>query len=362
MKFRFPGILDLYLIRQFLLTFAVAISLIIGITVVFDISEKLDGFLGKYGVAPTFHEIVFDYYLNFIPYFITLFSPLFVFISVIYFTSRLAYRYEIVSIHTSGWSFSRLLLPYLTASLIVAGGIFVVQNYIIPPANKKRIKFERTYLKRQTLTTPNMHHKISDNEYVYCERFEIQTRRAVRFAYERIEDGQLKYRILCHDATYDSLAGIWHLNRYMAKNTGGKWRTGNVLDTIFPFTNEIFKLDLKIVELMSNRELRGFIEQERKKGSPFLVYYEVEKHARTANPLAAVILTLIAVPIASRKVRGGIGIQLAMGITLAFSYVFIQKVSSSFAINGGLAPWLGVWLPNFIFAGVGIILSKFAQR
>ncbi len=363
MRFRFPGIADWYIIRNFLGTFAVAISLIIGITIVFDISEKLDGFLGKYGKAPTLNEIVLDYYLNFIPYFITLFSPLFVFISVIYFTSRLAYRYEIIALHTAGWSFTRLLVPYLAAAMLLASGIFLVSNYVIPHANQTRIKFERTYLKRQNLSTPNTHQKVSDTEYVYCERFDFEGKKAVRFSYERIENGQLTYRLLCDEARYDSLAGVWHLYRYMAGKTGEKgWRKGAVMDTIFPFNHEIFRVDLKVVELMSNRELSNFIEAERKKGSAFLPYYEVESHSRTANPMAAIILTLIAVPIASRKMRGGIGIQLAFGISLAFAYVFIQKVTNSFAISGGIPPWLGVWLPNFIFGGIGIILSKFAQR
>jgi lipopolysaccharide export system permease protein len=362
---RFPSKIDRYLIRNFLLTFVVAISLIIGITIVFDISERLDGFIGKYGQAPTLKEIIVDYYFNFIPFFVNLFSPLFVFISAIYFTSRMAYRLEIISIITSGWSYRRLVLPYATAALMIGFTSYSLSNWVIPRANEGRLAFERTYFRKSSGTSPNLHQRISKNEFIFAERYNPEKKQVINFAYEWIENGKLTYRILARTAEYDSISGTWMLKDYFARNLGdaeSPWRLGERLDTIFPFTPEVFNVDLRQIEIMTNRELSDFIEKERAKGSANLDYYLLEKHSRNANPATALILTLIALPVSSRKLRGGIGIQLAFGVALAFGYILIQKVTYSFTLSGSLSPFLGVWLPNIIFAGVGIILAKFAQR
>jgi lipopolysaccharide export system permease protein len=362
---KFPSKIDRYLIRQFLLTFCVAISLIIGITIVFDISERLDAFIGKYGVAPTFKEIVFDYYLNFIPFFVNLFSPLFVFISVIYFTSRLAYRMEIISIITAGWSYRRLMLPYLVSALLIGSVSYGLSNYIIPRANAKRIAFERQYFRRASTFSMNVHQRIGKNEYVYAERYGQTNEEVYGFAYEVIEGGVLRYKILAKTAYYNREDNTWSLHDYLARNPESPpstWRRGAQLDTVLPLKPELLAMDLRQIEIMTQTQLNAFIEAERSRGSTQLPYYLVEKHSRNAAPLAAIILTLIAVPVSSRKLRGGIGVQLAFGVALAFSYIMIQKITVSFALNGALDPFLGIWIPNLIFAMIGGFLAKFAQQ
>lgn len=362
---RFFSKIDRYIIRNFLLTFLVAISLIIAITVVFDFSEKIDGFMGKYGKIPTLEEVIFDYYFNFIPYFVNLFSPLFVFISVIYFTSRMAYRLEIISIITTGWSYTRLLWPFILASTVVAAMSYGLTNLVIPKANEGRLEFENTYFRRGRVSTGDEHIALGNECFVYAESFNLQQNLALKFCFTQKEGLRLVYRIQAHEARYDSLRNVWTLRQYLARHIGPEGeriRQGESMDTTLDVKPADFIRNVKIVETMSNKELADFIEFQRSRGSNFLPYFLIEKFGRSANPIAAIILTLIAVPISARKVRGGIGLQLAFGVALAFAYVFLQKVTVSFALNGVISPWLGVWLPNFIYVVIAFILAKFAQR
>ena len=363
----FLGKIDRYIIRQFLQTFFVAILLILSITVVFDFSEKLDGFMGKYGATPSASEITWKYYANFIPYFGNLFSPLFIFISVIYFTSRMAYRMEIVAILNSGWSYWRLLFPFILAATLVASLSYALTNFVIPQANRERLEFESTYFRKGLGASPNLHLQLSPGEFVFTDMYNQHRKSAGRFCYERIDSNfNLKYKILSKEGFYDSLSGSWRFYLGVAR----RWQNNGTVvtrafenwDTILPITPNMLQRDIKIVEALGNSELNEFIELQTLSGSIYLPFYLIEKHGRQANPISALILTFIAVPISSRKARGGIGIQLAAGVTLAFAYIFLQKMTVSFAINGVLTPWLGVWLPNFIYVGIGFILAKFAQR
>jgi len=363
----FFGKIDRYIIRQFLQTFFVAILLIVSISVVFDFSEKLDGFLGKYGPIPTASDIVWKYYANFIPYFGNLFSPLFVFISVIYFTSRMAARMEIIAILNSGWSYWRLLFPFLFSATVVASLSYALTNFVIPEANKERLEFESTYFRRGIIGSPNFHLQISPGEFIFTDMYNEHRKSAGRFCYERVDSNlTLKYKVISKEGFYDSLTGVWRFYLGVSR----RWHDNGTLvtqefenwDTILPVTPKMLQRDIKIVEALANKELNDFIDQQTLSGSIYLPFYLIEKHGRQANPISALILTFIAVPISSRKARGGIGFQLAIGVALAFAYIFLQKMTVSFALNGVIAPWLGVWLPNFFYIGIGFILAKFAQR
>lgn len=357
--------IDRYIMGKFLATFFVAILLIILLTIAFDISEKLDGFIGRNNLKPTMKEILVDYYLNFIPYFVTLFSPLFVFISVIFFTSRMASRLELISILDTGTSFVRMLMPFMAAAFIVASMSWSLTNFVLPRSNEVRIAFERKYFSRFTGVSPNFHRDPSPGAMVYVERFDPKNNVGTKFSYKQMTGAQVTLWIQSADIRFDSTRAHWILNDFIVRNFDGvkeSMRKGAVLDTVFDFMPSFFRQDLKRIEMMTNSELNAFIEDEREKGSKFVNNYLLEKHQRTATPFSTIILTLLAVPIASRKVRGGIGFHLAMGVGLAFTYIFMQKVTNTYAINNTLSPFMAVWLPNILYGIIGLVLTKFAQK
>ena len=357
--------IDRYIIFTFLATFFVSIFLILSLTIVFDVSEKLDGLMGRGEIKPTMYEIIFDYYLNFIPYFSILFSPLFVFISVIFFTSRMASRLEIVSILSTGISYWRLLVPFLTAATMIAVLSWTLTNFILPKSNEVRIGFEKKYFRKYKEFSPNFHRQLQKGEFVYVERYDFKENRASKFAFEKIVDDKLVFKIMSGHIVYDSLTGGWQLHDYIIRGFNGNKETirkGARLDTTFAFTPSFFKMDLKKIDMMTYQELNDFIEEEKARGSDYINHYLIEKHQRNSNPFSTIILTLLAVPIASRKVRGGIGLHLAMGVALAFTYIFFMRITTTFALNGILIPFVAVWLPNIFFAGIGIILTRYAQK
>lgn len=357
---------DRYIISKYLVTFFVIIGLIIALASAFDFSERLDGFMGRgTNKPPKVSEILRDYYLNFAIFFANMFAPLFAFIAVIFFTSRMASRLEIISILSTGTSYWRLLLPFMTAAVFLASLNWVSGNYIIPKANLDKMNFEKKYFGRANISLPNIHRQYSDSEFVYVKNFNFPTKIGTNFAYEKFVDGQLTKKIMCHAAIYDSLKGNWRLQDYIIRDMDGlkeKMVRGNTMDTLFPFTPDLFKTETKIMVTMSNRELDEFIKAEKAKGSKYVNIYLLEKHQRNANPFAIIIMTLLAVPIASRKVRGGIGFHLAMGVALAFTYIYIGKVFNASAASGGIDPFWALWIPNILFFALAGVLIRFAQK
>lgn len=357
--------IDRYIMGKYLATFFVAIFLILLISIVFDISEKLDAFLGKGGIQPTTKELILDYYVNFMAYFGVLFSPLFAFISVIFFTSRMASRMELISILDTGTSFVRMLRPFMMAAALIAGMSWTITNFILPRSNEVKISFERKYISRFSGVAMHFHRELNPGEYIYVERFDSKTASGTRFAYEKIKDEQLVQKIMSNSIHYDSLRGHWIMEKYIIRDINGMneaMRTGDVLDTVLDFKPDLFKMDLKQMDMMTNRELNNFIEQEKKRGAEYVTFFEIEKHNRNAIPFSTIILTLLAVPIASRKVRGGIGFHLAIGVALAFTYIFMQKVTTTYATKNILSPMIAVWLPNVMYTIVGMVLIRFAQK
>jgi lipopolysaccharide export system permease protein len=351
--------IDLYIIRKFLGTFVFAMGLIILIVIIFDFSEKIDDFIEKQ--APL-REIIFAYYFNFIPYFVNLFSPLFTFIAVIFFTSRLAFNTEIVAMLTSGISFRRLMVPYLISAIIL--GLFSVflSNILIPPANKKRLDFEATYVKNPaTFRDRNIHMQIRPGVFIFLESFNDRTNLGWRFTMEHITDGELVYKMTADNVRWDSLSGNWTIENYHVRTINRlqeELSFGNRLDTVLPFTPRDFVQNLKEMETMNFTELSDYISNEKLKGSENVKFYEVEMHRRLAFPFSTLVLTLIGVSLSSRKVRGGVGLHLGSGLALSFAFIMFMQISTTFATKGNLHPMLSVWIPNIFFGLIGLYLYK----
>jgi lipopolysaccharide export system permease protein len=355
--------IDFYIMRKFLGTFFFAIALIILIVIVFDLSEKIDDFIEK--KAPL-SEILFVYYANFIPYFINLFSPLFTFIAVIFFTSRLAFNSEIIAMLSSGISFRRMLLPYLISAVILALLSTYLSNFLIPQANEKRLAFEYTYVRTpQTFRERNIHMQVRPGIFIFMESYNQRLGSGSRFTLERIEDGGLTYKLMADNISYDSIANTWSIRNYNVRTIDGlseRLEFGARLDTVLPFTPNDFIQDLKEMEVMNFGELRRFIANERLKGSENVKFYEVEKHRRLSYPFSTLVLTLIGVSLSSQKVRGGVGLHLGAGIGLSFAFILFMQVSTTFATNGNLHPFLSVWIPNLVFGILGAYLLKKAPK
>ena len=352
-------ILDRYIIQKFLGTFFFALALILSITVVFDISEKIDDFLEKQ--AP-FKAIVFDYYLNFIPYFANLFSPLFVFISVIFFTSRMAANTEIVAILGSGISFKRLIVPYMVAATVIASLAFYFNNWVIPHSTKVRLEFENRYIKNPfKFIYRNIHRQLSPGNFIFFESYNNSDNIGYQFSYEKFKDGKLYYKLMSDRIVWDSTLSKWKLENYAIREINGmheKLIQGVSFDTIYSFKPEEFQRRENNIETMDTPALRNYINEERLHGAENTTFMDVERYRRTSLPFATFILTIIGVSVSSRKVRGGIGIQIGFGILLSFTYIMFMQISQTFAINANFPALLAVWIPNIFFAVVAIFLYR----
>ncbi len=333
------------------------------IVVVFDISEKIDDFLGK--EAP-FKAIVFDFYFNFIPYFVNLFSPLFTFIAVILFTSKMAVRTEIVAILSSGVSYYRLLLPYMISAIVIALLSLYLNNFVIPIATKKRIAFEDRYIRNEFHNRDrNIHIQLTPGNYIYLESYSTTDNTGYKFAVEKFTDGQLNSKLMAETIKWDSLKSNWTLSNYYVRSIIGleeNIKKGVKLDTILGFTPKEFGRKDNTIETMDYAELNAYIESEKLKGSNNIELCEIEKYKRTAFPFATFILTIIGVSIASRKVRGGIGMHIGIGILISFTFILFMQVSTTFAASGLVSPLVAVWIPNILFSFLALFLLKIAQK
>ena len=355
--------LDRYIISKFLGTFVFALVLIILIVVIFDISEKIDDFLVKQ--APL-KAIIFDYYLNFIPYFANLFSAMFIFIAVIFFTSKLAGNSEIIAILSSGVSYRRLMFPYFISALILSIFSYLLINWIIPPANKHRLEFEEKYVRNKfSNTQQDIHQQIMPGQYIYMESYSTDYNIGYKFAIEQIENGELKSKLVSEYVQWDTSLNKWQAsNCYVRRFEDGKElvEAHRKLDTTLNLLPADFARRRDVVEAMNYQELNEFIESETMKGAENVVLWKLEKHRRFASVFSTFILTLIGVSLSSRKRRGGIGLNIGMGILLAFTYILFMQVSTVLATNANMAPVIAVWIPNVIFGAIGIVLYNRAKR
>jgi lipopolysaccharide export system permease protein len=355
--------LDWYIVKKFLGTFFFTLALILLIVIVFDISEKIDDFLES---EVTIKSIIMDYYLNFIPYFGNLFSPLFIFISVIFFTSKMANDTEIIAILNSGMSFRRLLKPFMISALVLGVLSFVLGNFVIPSSNSERINFENKYLKSKRYSrAKNIHMQVQPGQYIYMESFNSTRNVGYKFTLENFKNGKLASKLKSDYIQYDTLSHKWTINKYEVRefsDNGEIISNGTSIDTILNLSAHDFTKRKSLVETMNMFELNDYIADEELKGSEQLVYHKIEKHKRVAFPFASIILTLIAVAIASRRTRGGIGIHLGIGILIAFTYILFMQVSTTFATNSNLAPALAVWIPNLCYMVLASVLLYKAPK
>lgn len=355
--------LDWYIIRKFLGTFFYSIALLAIIIIIFDFSEKIDNFIEK---KPSVYAIIFEYYANFLPFFINKFSALFTFISVIFFTSKLAANTEIIAMLNSGLSFNRLLRPYIIASTFLALISFTLTNFIIPETSEKMEDFQRKYLKERKYTTKtNMHIQIDPGVFAYVETFNSKDNRGFKFALEKFNNESMTMKLTSETINWDSINNKWVLNDWIRRvitDKGEKITRGTKFDTTLNLTPEDFNIDVDYAVYMNYRELRDFIETEKMRGSGNLMKFQVEKHSRIAFPFATIILTIIGVSLSSRKVRGGIGLNLGIGITISFTFILLMQITTVFSTFSNLPPSIGVWIPNIIFGLLGIYLLKIAPK
>ena len=352
-----PKKIDLYIFKKFISTFFFAMLLIIGIVIIFDISEKIDDFVSK--EAPL-KAIIFDYYVNFIPYFINMFSPLFVFITVIFFTSVMASNSEIIAILSGGVSYHRMMVPYLVAAALIAALSLGLNLYVIPRSNATRLKFENQYVKQRGFFNRDVHYQIDPGTFVYVESFSNWNNTAYKFTLESIKDNKIVSKLTAETAAWDSTKGCWSLRKWFIRDYSDgledRVRTGAKMDTVINLTVSDFYRNKMTVETLPYGELKELIETQKLRGDANVMYSEIEQHTRFALPFSAFILTLMGVSLSARKRRGGIGWNIAAGIALAFSYILFLKFSQMFVTTDTLPPGLALWLPNFIYAIITAIL------
>ena len=315
--------LDLYIIRKFLGTFFFSMILIMAIVIVFDISEKMEKFIEN---DATVSVIIFDYYKNFIPSFANMFSSLFTFISVIFFTSKMASDTEIIAILSTGISFRRFIVPYLISATIIAVLSFLLGAFIIPNANGKVIEFEKVYMgKRYANREQHIHRQISPDSYIYMSSYSVSSGVGYDFSIENFKGDTLISKMTSSRIVWDKDSSRWTIHHWKLREINGdkeKYTTGTRLDTLLDFSPTEFSEDPeKIKEQLTFTELDDYIDQMRLRGSSNIVEFQTERYKMIANSFATFILTLIGVSLSSRKVRGGMGLHLGIGLTLSFSYI-----------------------------------------
>ncbi len=359
-----PRKIDLYIIGKFISTFFVALILIIGIVIIFDISEKIDDFVEKQ--APL-KAIIFDYYVNFVPYFMNMFSPLFVFITVIFFTSKMAADTEIIAILSCGISFHRMMVPYIFSAALIALFSLALNLFIIPDASKTRVEFENQYIKGNNSTAGrNVHYQIAPGEFVFAESFSAWNKTAYRFTLEKIEGHRLVSKISAETAVYDTVKQSWRLKKYFIRDYNEDMtdniRSGRQLDTILPLTVDDFYYNENTVQTLDYFELEEMIATQKMRGDANVKMSLIEKHQRLAIPFSAFILTIMGVALSSKKKRAGIGWNIGIGIALAFTYILFLKFSEMFVYVDALPPAVALWLPNMVFAVIAAFLYRIAPK
>ncbi len=346
--------LDWYIFRKYIGTFFFSISLLIIVVIVFDVSENIDSFMKN---NASFKDVVFGYYIPFIPYFINLFIYLFVFISVIFFTSKMAGHTEIIAILSSGISFRRFLYPYLMAAILLSVGSFYLGNFLIPRTDTIRREFKDKYIEKLTKSSgSNIHVQVEKDVYVYVGNFDIKKKTAYRFSVEEFENNELTYKLLADRAIYDTLTGKWQIINYAERFLYPEEHIikGKSKDTTLMLqVRDLYNIKEEFEE-MNLFEINDHIKNLEMKGADNTLPYRIEKHKRLASPAAIIILTVIGAALSSRKVRGGMGLHLGIGIAITFSYILFMEFSRVFALSGVISPFIAAWLPNILFSLIGI--------
>jgi lipopolysaccharide export system permease protein len=354
--------LDRYIIRKFIGTYIFAILLIISISIVFDFNENMAKFATYH--AP-WRAIIFDYYANFVPYFACLFSPLFVFIAVIFFTSKLAGNSEVIAMLASGVSFRRLMRPYMLSAALIAGINFYLSAYIIPHGNVVRQNFETLYKNKDRNTSAtNVQLQVGPGIIAYIQQYDNNSKRGYGFSLDKIENKKLVSHMTANVIQYDTIAEErfhWRASNYKIRTLRGlreKIETGTEIDTMIMMEPMDLVYSKGQQEQFTSTELLRYISKQQERGSTNVVQYEVEYHKRIATSFASFILTIIGASLAAKKRKGGMGLSLGIGLALSFTYILLQTISATFAIQANTPPMLAAWIPNIIY----VFIAYFCYR
>ena len=354
--------LDRYIIAKFIGTYIFSIILIISISIVFDVNENLAKF-STYN-APL-KAIVFDYYANFVPYFANLFSPLFVFIAVIFFTSKLAGNSEIIAMLAAGVSFKRLLRPYMISAALIAAVNFYLGGYVIPKGNQVKMDFEAKYKnKERNLSASNVQLMVQPGVIAYLQQYDDVTKTGYGFSLDKFENKKLVSHMTASVIRYDSISDSryhWKAQSYKIRTLKGlreEIESGAVIDTLIQMEPMDLVFSKGQQETLTSTELSNYISKQVERGSVNVVQYEVEYHKRIATSFASFILTMIGVSLSSRKRKGGMGMYLGIGLALSFGYILLQTISATFAINADTPALLAAWIPNLLY----VIIAYFCYR
>ncbi|MEZ5045976.1 MAG: LptF/LptG family permease [Chitinophagaceae bacterium] len=354
--------LDRYILKQFLLTFLLLLVAFVVIAIVIDFTEKINDFVNK--KVPT--KDILLYFKNFVPYIVALLFPIFIFVSVIYFTSKLANKSEIIAMLSSGMNFSRFLRPYFIGAGILSVFLFIANHYIIPKANRSKNLFEEKYMWNTAYSSDdNFHMRIKPNEYIYMQSYNPQIKTGFRFSFEKVKGNLLLEKITADRIVFDTVKKSWDMHDVIIRTNDS---IKEHLEKHIRYTKQFNFKPEDLIErregkfIMTTKELNTYITKEKNKGSENLNEYYIEKYRRTAAPFSAFILSIIGACIASRKVRGGSGIHLFIGVMLSAIYIFLMQALPMFSIKGGLQPLLAVWVPNILFSVIALfVYFKFSK-
>lgn len=363
-------ILDKYIIKKVLYTFFFVVLIIVAIVTVIDLAEKMDKFARNNLDA----QSILGYYRDFLPWIIGLVSPIMVFIAVVFVTSQMAARTEIIAILSGGVSFRRLLIPYFLASLVIAVFNFVLNGWVIPQSNRSRLAFEMQYFnKTYYFDQRNVHMQIEPNVYFYLQNYNINTNTGYQFTLERFEDNRLVDKLTADNITWDTTKNKWTMRFWKRKavdsifNVGLKKkiepdRLGEQLDTTLAVTPADFENADRKYDGMTINELTEHINKLKFRGAAGVEAYEVERHIRFSSPFTIFVLVFMGVIVSSRKSRGGTGFQIALGFLLSFIFILFFMMSRTFAEAGSLSPLIAAWLPNITFALISLGMYKYVPR
>ncbi|MDQ1139589.1 LptF/LptG family permease [Pedobacter agri] len=358
-------IIDQYIIGKYLGTFVYTLAIFVIIIVVFDLSEKMDDFM-KSGLS--FWGVLTKYYAGSIPFYVNMLSPLINFIAVIFFTAKMADQTEIVPILSGGVSFNRFLFPYFVSATVIFSANLVSNLYILPYTNTLKNSFENTYVKRNDPSTKsNIHMKLDNKTYIYIESFDNKTNYGYRFTLDNFNGDVMVKKIVADNIKWDSLKRKWQLSNYSIRKIDGLkesmiYGNGKVKDTILDMRPDDFSAYDNVVQNLSTKELSEKIQKEKIRGTGIMNDLEFEKFKRYLHPLSAYILTLIGVALSSRKVRGGVGVSLGIGIFISFAYIVFNQFTQMFSTKGGFPPFIAVLLPTIVFGTLGIYLLRKAPK
>ena len=364
--FRYIKKMDRYIIGKFIGTYIYSIILIISISIVFDVNENLAKFTTNH--APL-RAIVFDYYANFVPYFANLFSPLFVFIAVIFFTSKLAGNSEIIAMLACGMSFKRLLRPYMISAALISILNFTLGAYVIPKGTVIRHDFESLYKNNKKKTSAsNVQLQVGKGVIAYIQQYDDVSKTGYGFSLDKFENKKLVSHMTANVIKYDTISDNryqWRAVNYKIRTLKGmreQIKTGAEIDTMIMMEPMDLVFSKGQQETFTSPELLRYISKQKDRGSSNVVQYEVEYHKRIASCFASFILTIIGASLSARKRKGGMGLYLGIGMALSFSYIFLQTVSSTFAINADTPPVLAAWIPNLLYFAIAYYCFKKAPN